>query len=229
MITRAFLIQGLFLLAFAVLVMTHNYFILLALLLACAVTIITRVLLDLQSKSKGKAVPGGVKLITDKMISRVRLPRYQPATLGLIAFVDLLLVATPIAAFVPQFSIVWLCSCVLLGTALVYGWQLVKVHSGMQDLVIDEGVRTILLPRTYKRHEQPTLAFSVIKSVLLDKVTHRGKGGRVYYSFLVVLEMTDGTRQRLGQFNEFKAEELASWLNGKLGLAGSRESLAPAS
>ena len=172
---------------------------------------------------------GGVKLITDRSISRVRLPRYQPVTVGSIALVSLVLVAAPIAAFVPQWPLIWLFACVVLGTGLVYGWQFARVHSGMQDLVIDESVQTVQLPRTYRRREQPTLAFSAIKAVVLDKVTNHTKGGGVYYTFVVVLEMTDGTLQRLGELNEVKAGELASWLNGKFRLADSRERLASVS
>jgi len=229
MITRTRLIQGLFLLAFGILVMTHNSLILLALIFAGSIAIMSRVLLDMQHRSNGKAVPGGVKLITDGSISRVRLPRYQPGTLGSIALVSLVLVASPIAAFVPEWPLVWLCACVVLVSGLVYGWQFARVHSGMQDLVIDESVQTVQLPRTYRRREQPTLAFSAMKAVVLDKVTNYTKGGGVYYTFVVVLEMTDGTLQRLGEFNEVKARELASWLNGKFRLADSRERLASVS
>ncbi len=226
MINRTLLVQGFFLLAFAILVMTHNYFLLLALILAGSIAAMARVLLEMQHRSKGKAVPGGVKLITESMISRVRLPRYQPATLGFIALVSLGLVAAPIAAFVPEWPVVWLCACVFLGCGLVYVWQFARVHSGTQDLVIDESVQTVQLPRTYRRWEQPTLAFSAIKAVVLDKVMHHGRRGSVYYTFVVLLEMTDGSLQRLGEYNEFKARELASWLNGKLGLVCSEERVA---
>lgn len=214
------------LITISILVMTHNYFLLLVLIFAGSIAVMAHVLLDMQHRSMGKPVPGGVKLITDKSISRVRLPRYQPGTVGSIALVSLVLVAAPIAAFVPEWPVVWLCACVFLGCGLVYVWQLARVHSGTQDLVIDESVQTVQLPRTYRRREQPTLAFSAIKAVVLDKVTHHTKGGGVYYTFVVVLEMTDGSLQRLGEFNEFKAGELASWLNEKLGLVYSEERVA---
>jgi hypothetical protein len=173
---------------------------------------------------EGTLVAGGVNIITEMMVVRVRLPRYQPLSMGLITMVILCAVAAGLALFAfPSISpwTVWQCSItgILLGGAAVYGWQFLNIRSGKQDLVIDEGARTIQLPLTYGRREQNPISFSQVRSVVIDKVRHQTKNG-VYYTYMVALDMTDNSEQKLIDLNQTRAGSLASWLKGKFGFTG---------
>ena len=177
------------------------------------------------------AVAGGVKLISDMRYTRARLPRYQPVLVGLAALGALsllagILMAASAVSGPPLMVGAELLAGVLLCAGLVYGWQYWKVHSGKQDLVIDEGGRTIQLPLTYKRREQSPLPFSGIREVAMKKVQHKTKSG-VYYTYLVTLEMTDGTLQDLINLNQSRAEAFAAWLKQKFGQAGTAPVLNP--
>jgi hypothetical protein len=155
------------------------------------------------------------------MVTRVRLPRYLPISLALLATAGLLLVAgiliqtgvlrPPCEAGEGALPVG------LLGGAAVYFWQYQKINSGRQDLVIDEGARTFQLPLTYKRPEQTLRPISQIQSVLVNKVRHARKGGR-YYTYLVTLKLKDNSEEKLIDLSEKRAESLAAWLMGKLGL-----------
>jgi hypothetical protein len=176
-------------------------------------------------------VAGGVNLISEMRCTRVRLPRYPPLMLGSAAFGALSLLAGILmaagAVSGPPLTVgAELLAGVALGASLVYGWYYWKVHSGQQDLVIDESARTIQLPLTYKRREQPPLQFSEIREVAMKKVRHQRKGG-AYYTYLVTLEMKDGSLQDLVNTKQSRAEAFAAWLKEKFGLAGTSPVLNP--
>ena len=176
-------------------------------------------------------VAGGIKLISEMRYTRVRLPRYQPLMLGLAALGALSLLAGILmaagAVSGPPLTVgAELLAGVSLSAGLVYGWQYWKVHSGQQDLVIDEGARTIQLPLTYKRREQPRLQFSEIREVAMEKVRHQRKGD-AYYTYLVKLEMKDGSQQDLVNTKLSRAKGFAAWLKEKIGLAGTPPVLNP--
>jgi hypothetical protein len=172
----------------------------------------------------GPRVAGGVKVISEMMVTRVRLPRIQPSVPGLAALVGFsvlagILMASGALSGPPLVVGGWLLPGVLLGGAMAYGWQCRKVHSGQQDLVIDEGARTIQLPLTYKRRTQTPVSFAEIQAVALKKVRHQRRGG-AYYTFLVTLELKDGSIENLTNMNQTRAEAFAAWLQEKFGLTG---------
>lgn len=174
---------------------------------------------------------GGVKLIPEMMVTRVRLPRFQPllpglATLAVLSFLAGILMAGSAVSGPPLTTGGCFMAVVLLGGATAYGWQYCKIHSGRQDLVIDESARTIQLPLTYKRRAQTPIAFAKINAVALKKVRHQNKGG-VFYTYLVVLKMKDGPAQNLINLNQARAEALAGWLKEKFGLTGVTPTLNP--
>jgi len=169
-------------------------------------------------------VAGGMEVITEMMVVRVRLPRFLPLSMGFVTAAILCIVAAGLSLFAcPSISpwTVWQCSiaCILLGGAAVYVWQFLNIRSGKQDLVIDASARTILLPLTYRRREQNPIPFSQIRSVVIDKVRHQTKNG-VYYTYMVALDMADNSEQKLIDLNLIRAESLASWLKGKFGFTG---------
>jgi hypothetical protein len=168
-------------------------------------------------------VAGGVRVIPDMMATRVRLPRYSPWLPGFIAAGALSLLAGILIAtgelHPPWDAGGWCLPVVLLGGGAAYLWLYLKVQSGRQDLVINEASRTIQLPLTYKRREQPPISFSQITAVVLDKVRHKNRN-RVYYSYVVMLQMQDGSPEKLLETTEKRAESLAAWLKEKFGLRG---------
>jgi hypothetical protein len=177
----------------------------------------------------GPAETGGVKVITEMMVTRLRLPRYPPLTVTLVttgilmfspaAVIGLGLLPTP-----PWETGEWALAIVFISGAVVYAWQHIDVHSGRRDLVIDEGARTVQFPSTYGRREQVPVSISQVRSVLLDKVRHQRKGG-AYYTYMVTLEMADDSQQKLIDLNMARAEALGAWLRQKLGL--SKQSFEP--
>jgi hypothetical protein len=173
----------------------------------------------------GAPVAGGVKLISELMVTRVRLPRFQPlvpclVALGGLSLVAFVLMACGVLSGPPLVTGASLLLPVLVGGAIAYGWQYQRVHSGKQDLVIDESTRTIQLPLTYKRRTQTPVPFAEIMAVALKKVAHQRKGG-VRYTYLVTLKMQDGSNQYLINLNQARAESLAEWLKEKFGLTNS--------
>ena len=178
-----------------------------------------------------QAVAGGVKLISEMRFTRVRLPRYQPLMLGLAALAVLsllagILMAAGVVSSPPLTAGAESLAGMLLGSGLVYGWFYWQVQSGRQDLVIDEGARTIQLPLTYKRREQSTVPFSEIKQVAMKMVRHKTKRG-VYYTYLVTIEMKDGSLQDLLNTKQSRAKAFAAWLIEKFGLPGTAPVLNP--
>jgi len=105
-----------------------------------------------------KPVAGGVKIITEGLTTRVRLPCFQPGSLGLSAACILSIIAGFVipftcAAFPVPAGLVALIITTGAG-ALVYFRQYRRIVSGIQDLVIDESARTVELPLTDKRRER---------------------------------------------------------------------------
>ena len=167
------------------------------------------------------AIAGGVKIISEMMTTRVRLPRYAPMTLALWAAAGLsalgaLLVAVNVL-HPPWQAGQWCVAAVLAGAALVYALHYWKVNSGIQDLVIDEPGRTLQLPLTYKRRERRHLAFADVRAVELKRVRHSSKSSG-YYTYLVTLGLKDHGQEKLVDLNKERAESFAAWLKEKLGL-----------
>lgn len=178
---------------------------------------------DLTWLWRNSDVAGGVKIITEMMVTRVRLPRFQPLDIGLLAGGILCVLAAAVIAFgwtsvVPWVAGEWSLAAVLLGGFAAYAWQFSNLQSGKRDLVIDEAARTIQLPLTYGRRAQTSVSFSEIRSVLMNKIRHQTKTG-VYYTYMVTLQMKDDSEQKLINLNQQRATSLWEWLNGKFGFA----------
>ncbi len=175
----------------------------------------------------GRAAPvaGGVKIISERMTTRVRLPQYDPLsrsllTIGVLSFVSgmVMNLTTNIALGIAGMTVLF----IALAGAFVYFWQWNKISRGTQDLVIDEAARTIQLPLTYKRRELISCAFSEVTGVRLQKVAHRRKNG-VSYTYAPALLIAGKPPQRLTDLSKGRAESFAAWLREKLGLAADAE------
>ena len=179
---------------------------------------------ELDRPFSGPKVAGGMQVITEMMVTRVRLPNYQPLTLGLLVAGGLSLVAGTlmacgIASGPPLAVGGWLLFGVLLGGLAMYGWHRQRLATGRQDLVIDECARAVDLPLTYKRRERRPVPMTDLKAVVVAKVPHQGKRGRISYTYAPTLEMKDGTLEPLTDLSDVsRAESFASWLQEKLEL-----------
>jgi hypothetical protein len=170
----------------------------------------------------GPEETGGVKVITEMMVTRLRMPRFPPLAIALVTTAILMLLAgvvivTGLLPTPPWDTGECALVIVLICGAAVYAWQYMGVQSGRRDLIIDAGAQTVQLPLTWGRREQTLVPISQIRSVLLNKVRHRTKNG-VYYTYAVILDMADGSQQKLADLNQTRADSLATWLKEKLGL-----------
>jgi hypothetical protein len=165
-------------------------------------------------------IAGGVRIISDRMTTRVRLPQRDPLswsllTIGVLAFVAGLVMNAESNFKVRVAEILLL--LIPVAGAVVYFWLRRKISSGSQDLIIDEAARTLQLPLTYKRRERMQFAFSEITGVSLEKVAHRGKYG-VRYTYAPTLQIAGKEPQRLTDLSKKRAESFATWLRERLGL-----------
>ena len=171
--------------------------------------------------SVSNAEAGGIKIISEMLVTRARLPRFEPIKLGVMTAAGLCV----LAALLIMTSVLqppwpagqWSVAGVVLGAGAVYAVQYFKIRSGYQDLVIDEAGRTVQLPLTYKRRERTPISFADIRSVMLNKVRHQSRN-RVYYTYLVVLELKNNAQEKLVDLKLARAKGFASWLKEKLGV-----------
>lgn len=171
----------------------------------------------------GPESTGGVPVITEMLLTRLRMPRYPPLGVALVATAFLLFLAGVVVGTGLLPTPPWgtgECALVLalIGGVAVYAWQYNDVQSGKRDLIIDAGAQTVQLPLTWGRREQTPISISQIVSILFIKARHRtGKGG-VYYTYSVVFEMANGEQEKLVNLSQTRADSLATWLKEKLGL-----------
>jgi hypothetical protein len=169
-----------------------------------------------------RLIAGGMKIITDRMTTRVRLPRYQPGTLALWTVGGLALIAGfalkhVARAYPPVPSGIYTLAIIMVAGLAVYFWFRQKMESGLQDLVIDEGARMIELPLTYRRRERKPLPITEVTEVTLVKVAHQGRYGTTY-TYAPTLRLRSGATERLTDLGKERAESFASWLRERLGL-----------
>jgi hypothetical protein len=166
-------------------------------------------------------IAGGVKVISERTVTRLRLPRVQPVTIGLAVAGGVIILAAVLThsngRYTPWQAAQWLLACAVLGGIASYAFQFLQIRSGRQDLVIEETNRTVKLPRTYGRGDQAPMPFTEIRSVILTKVAHGSKSG-TYYTYLVTLELKNGQLEKLINMKQDRADALAAWLSGKLGI-----------
>jgi hypothetical protein len=98
------------------------------------------------------------------------------------------------------------------------------VQSGLQDLAIDESARIVKLPLTYQRRKPLIVPFSEISGVKLDPSPHRNKYG-TRYTYMVTIDLKDGTSQKLTDLNQSRANSPGAWLGEKFGFKISTKDL----
>lgn len=174
-------------------------------------------------------IAGGVKIILDGLRTNIRLPQYGPLVWGMVATGALSFVSIFIVGFSTSFrpSIPIACLVLLLVIAAGvagYLWQWTKIHSGDDDLILDETSATIALPETYGRKEHLTVARSEIEKLTVETIVHRSNKGGISYSYaptLWVRRNAEIKTEKLADWSDKKrAEDFADWLGQRLNLPG---------
>jgi hypothetical protein len=173
-----------------------------------------------------KPVAGGVRIIREGTRTRIRLPQYSALVLamivvGAVSFVSIFVVgfSTNMHPSIPT-AIATLVVVALAGAG-VYAWQWLKVHSGDDDLIIDESLGVIELPETYGRKDRVKAAMGDLESLTVVQITHRGSKGGVSYTYAPMLQMrgASGGVQKLADWSDqMRADTFVEWLRPRLGI-----------
>jgi hypothetical protein len=174
-----------------------------------------------------KPVAGGLKIITDGMTTRVRLPTLGAiplglATTGLLGFLSLLVLLICTSARPSIATVLVTIGIVYLAGIGVFLRQQQKINSGIDDLVINEGTRTLELPLTFGRKKRVTVGFAEIETVWVDVVEHHNSKGGTSYSYAPTLRMRDNQAGKLklaNWSNKVRANDFAEWLGNKIGVS----------
>jgi len=144
------------------------------------------------------------------------------AAIGGLSFVSVFLFGLPSGFHpsVPAASVVLF--VVAGGGVCAYWWQWQKIHSGDDDLIIDEGSRTMELPETYGRKNRVTVALAGVENLTVEVIEHHGSKGGTSYTYAPTLWLRDGDAgsQKLADWSDkMKAEAFTDWLRKRLGVS----------
>jgi len=171
-------------------------------------------------------VAGGASISRLAAGTRIRLSKItSPETAGL-ALLGLSFGAIFIVGLTTNFhpplqtiSAAWI--TILVG-AIGFGAQRwLKIHSGDEDMIIDERARTVSLPPTFGRKNRVTINISNIQAVAVEKLGHSTGKGRTTYSYAPALRLKkqSGIDTTLVDWlDEPRAAAFATWLRQQLGL-----------
>ena len=169
---------------------------------------------------------GGMKIIKDALTTRIRMPQYSPIAWALVTTGALGFVFVFVVGFGTQMNpsmglILSIIALVYLSGAGVFAWQWLKIQSGIDDLVINKGSRTLDLPQTFGRKSRVTTKLDDIQSVWVEKRIHTSSKGGVSYTYAPTLSMrnADPLEQTLADWSdETRANDFKTWLIKELGL-----------
>jgi protein-S-isoprenylcysteine O-methyltransferase Ste14 len=169
---------------------------------------------------------GGMKIITDGMYTRVRLPQYGAVIWWLGATGGLGFAAIFVIGLSTQMRpsiavILTTIAVVYLAGVGVFLWQWMKIRSGIDDLVINEGTRSLDLPETFGRTERVTVNIADIESLAVEQIEHRNNKGGISYTYAPTLRLrrNGSAGSKLADWSDkLKADDFAEWLRKKLGL-----------
>ncbi len=169
---------------------------------------------------------GGVRIIMSRMLTRVRLPNYNPlvwalATTGGLGFVSVFIVGFSTRMQPSLGFVLTAIGIVYLTGAGVYLWHWHKIRSGIFDLVIDHSARTLDLPQTYGRKQRMTVNIADIQGFTVEKLVHRSTKGGTSYTYAPTLYLRTPNRghQKLADwYDKVRADRFAEWLRKQIGL-----------
>jgi len=169
---------------------------------------------------------GGVQILERPGRTHVRLPTVEPlAAAGAAAvgfpFALSLVVAILFGLDAPVESLAAAWAISIGGAAAVYLKFRTELSSGAKDLVIDDQIGRLALPRTFKRRGESGVSLSEVAGVATPKVTPHEEGGAKSACAveLVIREAAGGLerRERLADWHEGeRAGALADWLAERL-------------
>jgi Protein of unknown function (DUF3592) len=171
-----------------------------------------------------KPVAGGVRIISDGPRTSVRLPEYGALVWAMVAVGALSFVSIFSLGFASRFrpsvaATLWVLGAVAVAGAAAYWRQWGKLHSGDDDLILDESAGTMDLPETYGRKERVTVTLSEIEKLTMETVEHRNSKGGVSYTYAPTLWLRGGTGQKLADWSDqLRAGAFTDWLSRRLGL-----------
>jgi len=153
----------------------------------------------------------------------VKLTAFEVAVLALLAlsFGSIFIVGltTGFHPSIKAASAAWI--TILVGTLGFAAQRWLKNHSGNDDLIIDDGARTISLPLTFGRTTRETFDFPGIRGVVIEKFAHSTKNGRTTYSYAPALRLKDkkdANTTIVDWYDQQRATAFAAWLRQQLGL-----------
>jgi len=173
-----------------------------------------------------KPVAGGVRMIAEGPYTRIRLPQYTAMVWCMVAVGGVSFASVFLLGFASRFhpslpAACWTLVAVAAAGVGVYWWQWRRIHSGDDDLILDEGAQTMELPETYGRKDRVTVAFSDVERLAVETIVHRSRKGGVSYTYAPTLWLhgRGGGCQKLADWSDrLRAEGLADWLRERLGL-----------
>jgi Protein of unknown function (DUF3592) len=171
-----------------------------------------------------KPIAGGVKILEEGQFVRARLRRFRPilVTLMTAVFVPGLVCTYVFGGTHPSVKAVEMAMAVTFGILVaLYFLCLIKICSGDYDLIINEGSRTVGLPKTLFGRERVTVGLSEISAVTVEVLTKRGAHGAAYLTYAPTLRVhgKESKAFKLADwFERNRAEDFAAWLRKQLGV-----------
>lgn len=172
-----------------------------------------------------RPVAGGVKIMADTRYTRIRLPKIRAvvggmATTGGLGFVSVFIVGFS-SKMQPSLALaLGAIGVVYLTGAGVYFWQWRKIHTGIDDLVINHSARTIDLPQTFGRKQRVLVNIADVVSLTVEEVMHRSSKGGISYTYAPTLHLQGPERgeQKIADWSDkLRADNFADWLRNELG------------
>ena len=171
-----------------------------------------------------KPLAGGVKIIAERSVTRIRLPPAMNLwwALGTTGVLGLASVIVLNLGWVPDLPVAYVISAIgiaYLAGAAVYGFFRFREESGIDDLIIDEPGRKLSLPSMFGRDVRMALDISDVKQIRVKKVEHRGKKGNVWYTYAPTLFLStagDDDETVADWSDSLKADDFSKWLAKKL-------------
>jgi hypothetical protein len=174
-----------------------------------------------------RPVAGGIGIFTEGPRTRIRLPEYAAMMWGMVAIGGVSFVSIFILGFASGFHPSLPGACVVLTVVAAAGagaywrqWRI--IHSGDDDLILDDGARTIELPETCGRKSRVTSAYAEIENLTVEIIAHQGSKGGVSYTYAPTLWLRGRAAggQKLANWSDkMKAEAFTDWLRQRLGLS----------